>query len=143
MVLNDNLTVTETGASTWTLSFGTASSITGVGKSLTMSGSNGTLVLSGTGSYTGGTFVNAGTLVLASNTAFPDGTSLTVGAGGTVSFDSSQATASPISLSAAPASSPSLSGEAVPEPGTVALLLAGLAVGGFAAWRRGRRGLRA
>ena len=89
VVLNDDLTVTSSGASTWTLSFGSASNIgiseTNGSRSLTMSGTNGTLVLSGSNHYSGGTFVNAGMLVVASNTAFPDGTSLTVGAGGTLS----------------------------------------------------------
>ena len=59
---------------TWTLSFGTGGSIAGIGKSLTMSGSGGTLILSGTGDYTGGTTVSAGTLIAASETAIDDGT---------------------------------------------------------------------
>ena len=56
-----------------------------VARSLTLNGA-GRLVLSGTDNYSGGTNVEAGKLVLASNTAFPDGTSLTVGAGGTLIF---------------------------------------------------------
>jgi len=87
----------------------------------------GTLVLSGTNNYTGGTVVNAGILAITSSGALPDGQSLTVAAGGTLIFDpsfsgspivassvSSHATASPVAL--AP----------VPEPSTLALLLAGL-----------------
>ena len=46
----------------------------------------GTLVLSGSDTYTGGTTVDAGTVVIAGNMALPDGTSLTIGAGGTLIF---------------------------------------------------------
>jgi autotransporter-associated beta strand protein len=81
----------------------------------------GTLILSGSDSYTGGTTVNAGTLILTSNTAIPDGTSLTVGAGGTVIFDPSVA-GTPVVGSAAS------SVAAVPEPGTLVLLTAGAAL---------------
>ena len=50
----------------------------------------GTLILSGTGdNYTGGTVVEAGNLVVTSNTALPQGQSLTVGAGGVFVFDPS------------------------------------------------------
>ena len=37
------------------------------------------LILSGTNAYSGGTIVDAGTLVLTSGSALPDGSSLTVG----------------------------------------------------------------
>jgi autotransporter-associated beta strand protein len=77
---------------------------------------SGTLILSGSDSYTGGTTVNAGTLILASNTALPDGTSLTVGAGGAFIFDPS--------LAGAPVAASTIS--AVPEPGTLLLLVAAL-----------------
>ena len=79
----------------------------------------GILVLSGSNSYTGGTNVDAGTLIAVSGTALPDGTSLTVGAGGTFIFDPSAA-GSPVSNSAAAV--------AVPDPGTLALLIAGAAL---------------
>jgi len=126
VVLADNLVVSGSG----TLDFGTASSIMDGGghHALTMSGSDGTLILSGTDTYSGGTTVTAGTLVAASDTALPKGTSLTVGAGGTLIVDPSWPAAAPMSLSAASAV------EAVPEPGSLALLTAGL-VAGFAAWR--------
>ena len=57
---------------------------------LSLTGS-GTLILSGTNSYSGGTIVSDGTLVLTSNSAISDGTSLTVGAGATFIFDPSAA----------------------------------------------------
>ena len=65
VVLADNLVVSGSG----TLTFGSASNIAGNGKSLTMSGAGGTLILSGSDSYSGGTSVTAGTLILASETA--------------------------------------------------------------------------
>jgi len=92
----------------------------GLPQSLTKLGS-GTLVLSGTNSYTGGTFVNEGTLAVTDSHALPDGQSLTVGAGGTLIFDPSFSgspvqSASPVARSAvAP----------VPEPGTFILLAVG------------------
>jgi len=73
----------------------------------------GTLILSGSNTYSGDTIVTAGVLVATSSTAFPGGTSLTVGAGATFIFDPSQASASPIGA------------VAVPEPGTLVLLAVG------------------
>ncbi len=80
---------------------------------------SGVMVLSGNNSYDGGTTVNEGTLVVTSSTALPDGTSLTVGAGGTFVFDPS------LSLGGAPVAA-SAAVTAVPEPGTLALLVVGL-----------------
>ena len=80
----------------------------------------GTLILSGTdNSYSGGTYVNTGTLIVNNSGAIQDGTSLTVGAGGTFIFDP---TMSGTSMDA----SPSLRPEVVPEPGTIVLVLAAL-----------------
>ena len=78
-------------------------SISGTGP-LTMSGTNGTLILSGTGLYTGGTIVNAGILAVTTSTAIPDNQSLTVGAGGTLIFDPSYSagTIQGMSLAASP-----------------------------------------
>ena len=100
-------------------------------RSLTKLGS-GTLVLSGTNNYTGGTVVNAGILAITSSSALPDNQSLTVGAGGTLIFDPS------FSGSPVQSASPTMSAVApVPEPGTLALLIAGLV--GLGAWRRGKK----
>ena len=88
--------------------------LTGSG-SLTKLGA-GTLVLSGSNSYLGGTIVDAGTLVLANGNAILDGTSLAVGAGAVLSFNPSSATGSPVAGSQASAAS------AVPEPSTLVLL---------------------
>ena len=60
---------------------------------------SGTLILSGTNDLTGGTTVLGGELVLASNTAIADGSSLTIGAGGMLVFDPSQAVAGSVHLS--------------------------------------------
>jgi len=78
----------------------------------------GTLILSGSNSYTGGTIVSNGALVAASAYALPAGTSLTVGAGGTFIFD-------PMAIPAPLAASPGAAMSAVPEPSSFALLGAG------------------
>ena len=108
VVLASNLVVTSTSSNPWTLSFGTASSITDNGDhlSLTMSASNGTLILSGSGNYTGSTIVTAGTLIVTDPDAIQSGTSLTVGAEASSIFGAL----------AAPAPT------TVPEPGTLSLL---------------------
>ena len=89
-------------------------------ESLTLAGDgSGELVLSGANSYGGGTTVAAGTLYATSTSALLDGSSLTVGAGGTFIFDPS-VTGSSLTLSHdAGAAVP------VPEPGTLALIVAG------------------
>ena len=133
VVMADNLVVTGSG----TLQFGESSSITESGGhyALTMNGAGVTLILSGSDDYTGGTNVTAGTLALTSNAAIAAGTSLTVTDGGVFLYDPTVATASLGAVSqAAPAFSP------VPEPGTPALLAAGL-VAGLGLWR-GRKGTR-
>ena len=90
----------------------------------------GTLVLSGSNRFTGGTIVEAGTLIVNNSSALPDGTTLTVSAGGTFIFDPSQ-TGGPVVGSAAAGSA-----SAVPEPGTLALLVAAIVLGVGTAWRR-------
>jgi len=128
VILAENLLVSGSG----NLAFGNSSSITG-SYSLTMSGTGGTLIFSGTDSYSGGTNVNAGMLIVTSSTALPSGSSLIVGAGGTFIFDPSMA-ASPVMVSSGAA--------AVPEPSTSFLL--GIGAVGLVAygWRRRRWHLR-
>jgi fibronectin-binding autotransporter adhesin len=85
----------------------------------------GTLVLSGTNTYSGGTFVQNGTLIVDSPSALADGSSLTVGQGASAIF-------APASAGAA---APGLA--AVPEPGALALLV--VALSGAALYCRFRR----
>jgi autotransporter-associated beta strand protein len=94
----------------------------------------GTLILAGTESYTGGAVVDAATLIVTSNAALADGTSLTVKAGGTLLFDPFAAQAPTGGAVVSGASSAA----AVPEPGTLALAIAGLIAGFAARWRRKR-----
>jgi autotransporter-associated beta strand protein len=110
VVLAENLTITGSG----TMAFGTDSSITDNSNqySLTMSGMGGTLILSGSGNYGGGTNVYAGTLIVTSQTALQDGSALSVGVEGTSVFAAPHAFAT------------------VPEPATFVLLAIGAA-----AWR--------
>ena len=91
-----------------------AGSLSGAG-SLTLNDSLGTgaLILTASNTYTGGTVVEAGTLIVSDHDALPSGTSLTVGADASQLFGGS--------LQAA-----AMAGDmqAVPEPGTLALLAA-------------------
>lgn len=86
------------------------------------------MILSGTNTYTGDTFVDEGTLIVASNAALPAGTSLIVGAGAKLIFDPTAA--------GSPIAGLPLAVTAVPEPGTLALLAAGLVVGMGLTWRK-------
>ena len=83
--LANNLVVSGSGVMT----FGTSGNITdnNAGYSLTMNGSGGGLILSGSDSYTGGTIVSAGTLAATTAAAIPYDYSLTISAGGTFIFD--------------------------------------------------------
>jgi autotransporter-associated beta strand protein len=84
----------------------------------------GELILSGTdNTYSGGTIVEAGTLIATNNEAIEDGTALYVGS-----------VPSPLFGGVVPAQAGGA--HAVPEPGTLALLAVGALVAGFGAWRR-------
>ena len=102
-------------------------------RSLTLTGDgSGQLVLGGSNSYTGGTYIEQGTLVANDNGSIPDQSGLIVGAGGTFLFDPT-VTGSALdatSLHAASQVNP------VPEPATLALLAAAGTVAAAAAWRR-------
>ena len=89
---------------------------------LTKSGA-GTLVLSGSNTYNGGTTVLDGKLVVTNAWGLADGSSLTVG--------DPSAFASPVVPSTAGAGAAA----AMPEPGSLALLAA-VATAGWAVWRR-------
>ena len=82
-------------------------------ESLALNGDgSGQLVLSGTNTYGGGTFVEAGTLIVTNPSAIADGTSLTVG---NVSAFMAPVVPSPNGSSARAT-------ESVPEPGTLMIL---------------------
>jgi autotransporter-associated beta strand protein len=74
-------------AGNYTVSGATGTSGIAGNTSLTLQGT-GTVTLSSNNSYTGGTFVNAGTLVLVGSTAFPTASGLTVSSGATVQIAS-------------------------------------------------------
>ena len=115
-----------------TLALGSSSSITDNGNhyGLTLDGP-GTLILGGADTYSGGTFVDAGTLEVTAAAALPAGASLTVGAGGTFLFDPTGSAATMEGRSAGVVA-------AVPEPGTLALLTGAGIVAGLATWRSKR-----
>ncbi|MGO9110076.1 MAG: autotransporter-associated beta strand repeat-containing protein, partial [Thermoguttaceae bacterium] len=91
-------------------------SISGTGMEVIKAGS-GTLVLSGSNTYSGGTYVTDGKLIVAASDALLDGSSLFVGANAVSAFG----TVVPADVSAPAASSLPAP---VPEPGTLSLLAA-------------------
>jgi autotransporter-associated beta strand protein len=114
--LASNLVISPSSGSTLQIS----GNIAGTDESLTLADA-GTLILDGSDTYTGGTIVTDGTLVLSSDDAIAEGTSLSVGARAALVFDASAGGESPM-VSAA--TSPRVA--AVPEPGTLLLLAAGV-----------------
>jgi autotransporter-associated beta strand protein len=90
---------------------------------------SGQLILSGSNSFTGGASVLGGTLTLTSSEALADASSLTVGAGGVFIYDPSAAVAAPMTSAIAVVGAAAAAPLAVPEPGTLILLMAGLAIG--------------
>jgi fibronectin-binding autotransporter adhesin len=113
MTIEGSLGVTLSGAST--LDLGNVSE--GIaGSALTLNG-NGHLVLTGADSYSGGTVVNSGTLIVDSTAGLKDDSSLTVGSAAASLFAPS---------AGAGASGAEAAGvAAVPEPGAIALLVVG------------------
>ena len=83
VVLASNLVVTSTSSKPWQLSFGTAGSITETNgaQSLTMNGASGTLTLSGSNSYLGGTTIDAGVLVAGAANSLSASSALTINGG--------------------------------------------------------------
>ncbi|MGD0896961.1 MAG: autotransporter-associated beta strand repeat-containing protein, partial [Thermoguttaceae bacterium] len=108
----------------------------------------GTLTLSGTNSYSGGTTVSDGLLVINRSSALPTGSILTIGANGSVELGDSTLNGNAIPLGTSP-SAGTLAPQgvaadgvhAVPEPGTLALLAAAAACG-FAIRRKKGLGIR-
>ena len=96
----------------------------------------GSLTLSGTNNYSGGTTVNGGTLIVTNSQGIEDGTNLNIGSG-------LGAFSSPIvpDGGSAAATANSQAASAVPEAGTLSLMVAALC--GAAVYRRLRRSRRA
>jgi len=103
----------------------------GLTRSLTLDG-GGKLILSGSNSYSGGTVVSSGALVVTDNYSLPERGSLTIGAGGVLIFDPA-ATAVPLTSSQV-----ALAVNPVPEPGTLILFSVGTIGLLGCAWRRRR-----
>jgi autotransporter-associated beta strand protein len=116
-------------------------------------GTGSTVVLTASNSYTGGTSVGGGVLAVENTSAIPSGSLVEIGSQGSLVLGTPGAKEPLGSLSGAgpltsqpsagggQVASPALGGgvNAVPEPGTLALLAAAAACGVAAAWRRRRR----
>jgi autotransporter-associated beta strand protein len=144
-VINSNagspsvLTLTPAGSTTFSGTIGDNGTGNSPGSIALLLDGPGTMVLSGTNTYTGGTTVLGGTLVLTNNEAIADGTSLAVGSAAELALFTTPPV-SPLSAAAATGSTgypAALS--AVPEPGTLVLLGAAGFLAAAAAWRRRRR----
>ena len=119
-VSSGSLSVNNGGAFSGTIEDG------GLNAPVTLILNGGELSLSGTDTYSGGTLVTSGTLALENPQALAGGSSLTVGNASQLGGLFQE----PLSRSPALA--------VVPEPGTFALLIAGLVVG-LGAWQRRKR----
>ena len=131
VVLAGSLTIAPSTGSTLEIDGNMSESLSGSGSLLLADA--GTLILGGTNSFTGGTVVETGTLILTNNAALAEGSSLTIGdaaafsaeelrvegreSSGTPTLNSQLST-----LNSPLAASPSIT--PVPEPGTLLLLLA-------------------
>ena len=135
VALAGSLTIAPSAETTLTIAGNMSESISGSGSLLLNDA--GTLILSGSNGFTGGTVVTNGTLILTNNEALAGGSSLTIGDASAFAGGPGDANPGAISsgLSAPLAASPSIT--PVPEPGTLLLL----AVGGLLtiAYRRCRK----
>jgi autotransporter-associated beta strand protein len=95
--------------------------------SLSSPDGSGMLSLDGSNSFSGGVFVNSGTLILNGASALAQGSTLVIG---------TTVPASTPSLIASPSAGPSLSLAPVPEPGTLLMLVVGAAIVAVIAVRR-------
>ena len=103
--LDSDLAVSAAACSTLNFSGG----VSGAGRALTFDG-QGAVVLSGANTCSGGITGSGGTVLVTSATALAEGGSLTVGAGGTLVFDSAAAGSAIVpSAGASPASSATVS----------------------------------
>jgi autotransporter-associated beta strand protein len=133
---NTTVTVANPGDS---LTIGGAISgpASGIDTSLTLAG-GGTLILSGSNSYTGGTSVQSGVLVAENASAIPGGSWLSIGASGSVVLGSPGFAELGLDSGGRPLDAGSGGASTVPEPATLALLAAAV-VCGLATVRRPRR----
>jgi len=135
IVLAGNLTINDSGSLTLS---GSMSESGSPGKRLTLAG-GGQLILAGTGSYTGGTTISSGMLILTSSQALADRASLTVGAGGTLIFDPSFTMSMIVPSTAADPSSLTQTVTSVPEPGALVSLAVAICCLAAGSWRCGSR----
>jgi autotransporter-associated beta strand protein len=139
VVLAGSLTIAPTAGSTLVIS-GSVNDSASIAGSLLLNDA-GTLILSGSNGFTGGTVVTNGTLVLTNNEALAGGSSLTIGdasafaggPGGAGSDTGAISSGLNEPLTASPSITP------VPEPGTLVLLsAAGVLAAGWSIRRRKR-----
>ena len=136
LVMADSAGLTVSGSGTLTVDSSSSITDLGQGYKLTLNAPGGTLILSGSNTYGGGTDVASGTLIAMNSASIPSGTSLIVGSGGAFTF----APATTLAPAASHVASASLMVSPVPEPGTIALLLAALTVCcGYRIARRGNK----
>jgi autotransporter-associated beta strand protein len=126
--VNRSLTLNGSSGGTNSLA-GTLADSVGGGKLSVIKNGTGVWQLTGTNTYSGGTFVTDGTMIATNPAAIPDNSNLYVGAANSIF--------APVASSAPVAAAPAGGAAAVPEPGTLALVAGAVTLLVF--YRRRRR----